>query len=214
MHNSGEIAEANDTSILHRLIFFSDAVFAIVLTLLVLELRPPDAHTRTELAAGLRALTPHLMSFVLTFAVVSIFWAAHMSYTRRLAVFDWLTAWFNLLLLFTIALLPFASALLGEHGDQGLAWQVYCGVLVAASLAQTAVWLSLSRGKGRLIGGVTGRERANRTIRGLSPAIAFGAGYASLMAGRGDLVIWCWALIPVIMLLAGVLFGERRPRPA
>lgn len=213
MHNSGETG-ADDSSILHRLIFFSDAVFAIVLTLLVLELRPPQAHTAQELAAGLQALAPHFMSFVLTFAVVSIFWAAHMSYTRRMAAFDWPTAWLNLLLLFTIALLPFASALLGEHGDEGLAWQVYCSVLVAASLAQTAVWLVLSRNKGRLIGGVTGREIAHRTMRGLSPAIAFGAGYASMLAGRGDLVVWCWALIPVVMLLAAALFGARRPRPA
>jgi len=161
MQNSAQADAGGDQQNLHRLVFFTDAVFAIVLTLLVLELRPPEAHTAEELAAGLRALLPHFLCFMGTFIVVAIFWSAHMSYTRRMAMFDWPTAWLNLLLLlFTIALLPFASALLGEHGRQGLAWQVYCSNLIAASIAQTAVWLSLSRGKGRLMGGVTGRDRA------------------------------------------------------
>jgi len=200
--------------ILHRLIFFSDAVFAIVLTLMVLELRPPPGNDEAVLVEGLRALAPHLFSFVLTFAVVGVFWAAHMAYTRRLVVFDWFTAWINLAYLFVIALTPFASAMLGEHGNHEIAWRLYCGVLILASLVQTALWLAMSRGQGRLMGGVGWRERAQRSLRGLSPAVAFGAGYASLMAGRGDFVMWCWVLIPLVTVLADALFGPRRPRPA
>ena len=205
---------AADSQVLHRLVFFSDAVFAIVLTLLVLELRPPEGESRAQLMEGLSHLAPHLLAFAGTFAVVSFFWAGHLANLRRLTVFDWPTVWLNLVLLFCIALTPFASAMLGEHVTEGVAWQIYCGVLIAASIAQTALWLCVSRGGGRLIGGEEGRERAYRMLRGLSPAIAFGVGYVSLLAGRGDIVVWSGLLIPVIMGLAGLLFGPRRPRPA
>jgi uncharacterized membrane protein len=203
-----------DLRMVHRLVFFSDAVFAIVLTLLVLELRPPEGRTNRELLEGMRELSPHFFSFALTFVVVAIFWAAHMQITRRMVVFDWPSAWLNLAFLLAIALTPFASAMIGEHVSTGVAWQVYCATLIAGSLGQTALWLCLSRDKGRFIGGVDSRERAYRTLRGLSPAIAFGAGYASMMMGYGAFVVWSGALIPVIMGLAALLFGPRRPRPA
>lgn len=199
--------DAANARLVHRFVFFSDAVFAIVLTLLVLELRPP-AHDG-DLIEGLRALTPHFVAFAGSFAVISIFWAAHMALTRRMTVFDWPTAWVNLLFLFAIALTPFGSALLGEHGAAGVAWQAYCAILIAASVGQTLLWLVLSRGGGRLMGGVTWRERAYRTLRGLSPGIAFGVGFWAIGTSADNLAVLCWVLIFPIMLLAGLMFGAK-----
>ena len=160
----------------HRALAFSDAIFAVALTLLVLELRPPPPGA--NVFEGMIALIPHFAAFAGSFAVVAIFWAAHMALTRRLVAFDWPTVWVNLVFLFVIVLMPFASALLGEHGATLMVWQTYCAVLIAASLAQTVLWLVASRGGGRLLaGGVTWRERGFRTLRALSPAIAFGAGF-------------------------------------
>ena len=81
-------AESQDQPLLERLLLFSDAVFAIVLTILVLELRPPEAQTAAELKAGLMALTPNFVAFAMTFVVISIFWAAQMN-TLRPAQFAW-----------------------------------------------------------------------------------------------------------------------------
>lgn len=192
----------------HRALAFSDAIFAVALTLLVLELRPP-AHD-APLLEGLLALVPRLAAFAGSFALVSIFWAAHMALTRRLAAFDWPTVWVNLVFLFVIVLMPFASALLGEHGATRLVWQVYCAVLVAASLAQTALWLVASRDKGRLLaGGVTWRERGFRTLRALSPGIAFGAGLWAAGTSFAPWSVYCWVLILPVALVARLLFGSK-----
>jgi uncharacterized membrane protein len=200
---------AANARLVHRIVFFSDAVFAIALTLLVLELRPP--HDGSDIGHGLMALIPHFVAFAGSFAVISIFWAAHLAITRRMVIFDWATVWFNLAFLFTIALMPFASALLGEHGARGVVWQTYCAILVAASLAQTALWLIVSRDRGRLLGGASWRERVYRTVRALSPAIAFGAGYWAIGTNLEPWAVFCWVLIFPVMLLAGLLFGTKHP---
>ncbi len=203
--------EAADHVLLHRLLFFSDAVFAIVLTLLVLELRPPEVASESQLGAALLAMSPRLQAFAASFALVSVFWLAHLSIMRRLAVFDRPTAWINLIFLFSIALMPFASALLGRYSLAGPAWRIYCMILIAASLAQTALLLSIYRDHGRLIvGAVAPREFAYRLVRGLAPAMVFTTGLALGYAGRSDLAALCWLLFAPIMFVAR-LVGPRKP---
>src|SRR5205085_10241027 len=84
-------------------------------------------------------MAPHFGAFALSFAVTGVFWLGHLTILRSLARFDWWVAVINLLLLLILALMPFVSGLVGEYGQVGLGWQVYCAVLVAASLAQTAL---------------------------------------------------------------------------
>lgn len=200
--------DASSERLMHRAITFSDAVFAVALTLLVLELRPPSREV--ALADGLLALVPHFAAFAGSFALVAIFWAAHMALTRRLVTFDWPTVWVNLVFMFVIVLMPFASALLGGHGVTPLVWRVYCAVLIAASLTQTALWLVASRDKGRLLaGGVTWRERGFRTLRALSPAIAFGVGFWAVGTSLAQLSVYCWVLILPVALAARLLFGSK-----
>ena len=211
MNDNGESAKrAPDARMVDRMLFFSDAVFAIVLTLLVLELRVPEVEGDDALAAALGGLTGKFVAFAASFALVAIFWAAHMTITRRLAIFDWPVAWLNLIFLFTIAVMPFVSALIGEHGAFGLAWRIYCATLVAASLAQSVLVLALTRDKGRLVGGITGREIGWRLSRALSPGIAFAVGLWLSYAGEARLSAFCWVLIPLVMILARLLFNPNR----
>lgn len=203
----------SDGAIINRLLAFSDGVFAVALTLLAVELRPPSFTPDGAGHIDLQPLVPHFVTYAGTFAVVGIFWLAHMSYMRRMVVFDWPAAVINLLLLFWIVLTPFASSTLGTHGAQSFAWNVYGGVMIGASLSQTLLWLVVSRDKGRLIGGVAWRERCFRTLRALSPGLAFGSGYFATAIGRPQLVVLSPLLIVPIMLLAGVLFGRRHERP-
>lgn len=111
--------------------------------------------------------------------------------------------------------MPFASALLGEHGVTPLVWRIYCGVLIAASLSQTALWLIASRGGGKLLaGGVTWRERGLRTMRALSPGIAFAAGFRATGTSLAPWAVYCWVLILPVALLARLLFGSKRAKAA
>src|SRR5205809_1973061 len=95
--SAGTKHETLEERMLHRALFFTDAVFAIVLTLLVLDLKPPLGVTATR---GLTEMAGHLASFALSFTIISIFWLAHMNTTRRLIHFDWPVAIANLVFLF------------------------------------------------------------------------------------------------------------------
>jgi uncharacterized membrane protein len=196
------------------MIALSDAVFAIVLTLLVLDLRPPPAVTDANLFRGVIAMEPKLVAFATTFALVAVFWIAHVSMLRRLTAFDWLVAWINLLFLFTIAVTPFASTLLGDFSVFGNAWRFYCLVLIAVGAAQTALLLVIYRGHGRLVEDVSRREFWHRLTRALSPGLAFAIALAvSLMGFAQVSFLLSWILVPVALILARTLLGPK-PAPA
>ncbi|CAN5748953.1 TMEM175 family protein [soil metagenome] len=204
-------APPHDPSMLDRLKFFSDAVFAIVLTLLVLELKPPEAHSAQDLWAGLARMSSHFIAFALTFAVISIFWTAHMSNLRALKQFDWPAAVMNLLHLFPICLLPFVSSLLADARFGPAAWTVYSVVLIWASTANIALVLTIWRGGGRLVSGVPAGGGAYRVSRAAAPGIAFGLGLVAIGLGHVNLARLCWLLIPVLFMVFQLLL---KPKPA
>ncbi|MFZ2030755.1 MAG: TMEM175 family protein [Vitreimonas sp.] len=203
---------ATEDMIVGRLLTFSDGVFAFALTLLVLELQPPHIASEADFWPAMIALAPKLIVFVSTFALIFVFWAAHMSTMRRLRAFDWPVLWVNGIFLLTIAVMPFASAMLGDTEVFALSWRVYCAELVAASLAQSLLVLVVMRDGGRLVGGATMRERLWRLTRSLSPGLAFAAGLAMSVMGEIGLSTLCWILIPVLMSISGLLFGPRKQK--
>jgi uncharacterized membrane protein len=213
MSHRESAAKGPDGRLVDRMLFFSDAVFAIVLTLLVIELHPfAAAPGAAGFEAEIRTTIQHIVVFAMSFALVAIFWAAHLQLTRRLIQFDWPSAWANLVFLFPITLMPFASANLIAHGISVFSWQVYSTILIATSAAQTALWLVAARDGGRLMSdGVGWRERTYRTMRGLAPGLAFAAGFWLASTGRLQLAIWCWVLIVPIMITAGLVLGAKRP---
>lgn len=199
--------DAADRSLLDRMLFFSDAVFAIVLTLLVLELRPPEGEI--PLAQGLAAMSGHFVAFFMSFGLVSIFWVAHLNTLRALQRFDWTTAWANLVFLAPVCLMPFASSLVGERGFGHEAWSVYCLVMIVTSSCMAILVSIILRGGGRLCGGVSGREFAYRLVRAAAPGLAFGIGLAATALGQLGLGQLCWLLIPLIFLVARPLRPKR-----
>lgn len=204
----------SDHAALQRMYNVSDAVFGLALTLLVLDVRPPEGNTSAELIAGLQALIGPMIAFAGTFTVVSFFWLAHLSNLRRMIRFDWPTAVVNLVLLFCVALMPFASAMLGRNSRALVSWEIYAAANIATSLSQAALWMVVTRDGGRLLGGVGWRERYYRLMRGLSPGIAFAIGYLLAVKGRTDLVPLSPLLIIVVMVLARLIFGPKRLRQA
>jgi len=100
-----------------RVVAFSDAVIAIAITLLVLEIRPPE-DTR-HLIAGLAALWPSYVSYVITFLLIGQVWANHHVLFDQIRHADRLVLFLNTLLLMDIAFLPFAAAVLDVVPDGG-----------------------------------------------------------------------------------------------
>jgi uncharacterized membrane protein len=145
MESERDLPEPGTGRLLERMLFFSDSVFAIVLTLSVLELRLPPGVTDETLMRGILKMEPKLVAFAITFGLVAIFWISHVSISRRLRTFDWAAAWINLLFLFTIALTPFVATLLGEYSVFGNAWRVYCLTLMAVGAALIMLVLVVHR---------------------------------------------------------------------
>ena len=100
---------------LERLVFFSDGVMAIAITLLVVELSIPAA--TEDVGDALLDRWPQMLSFVLSFLVIGIFWMAHHRIFRYVANLDQRLIWLNLLFLMCVAFLPFPTAVLGDHDN-------------------------------------------------------------------------------------------------
>lgn len=131
-------AEFSKTA-LDRMVFFSDAVFAIAITLLVLPLadaRLPQA----GLTGALLGLWPKVFAFVLSFLVIGNYWIAHHNSFDVVVALDGRLLQLNLLFLLCIAFLPFPTAVLGEHGGSKPAVVLYAGTIVLTGIAKTGTW--------------------------------------------------------------------------
>jgi len=194
---------------MERMLNFSDGVFAIVLTLLALDLRLPAGVDDAHLAVAAMQIAGPLTAFVLSFAIVGVFWLVHLSTLRALVRFDWVVAAVNVVFLFTITLTPFASALVGRFGTQGIAWRFYCLTIILISVAQcTLIVVSHRDEPGMIHPDHHGRFRY-RLARSATPAVAFGVGMGLSLAGLAQPASLCWLLLPVLMVAVRLGFNER-----
>jgi uncharacterized membrane protein len=120
-----------------RLEAFSDGVLAIIVTLLVLDLKVPalqDLSTRAVLHALVPVLPPFI-SFAISFFAVAIFWVNHHHFFAIIKRTDWRLLWYNNLLLFWLAVVPFTTSFLGQHPTVPTVVAIYAFNLCLASLA-------------------------------------------------------------------------------
>lgn len=111
----------------NRLEAFSDGVFAIIITLLVLEINPPEIeHPSTQiLLAGLYALLPKFMAFVISFIIIAVYWVSHHTMFNQLKFVSGKIMWLNLFTLLPLCLLPFTTALVGDYYAVKIAVFIY-----------------------------------------------------------------------------------------
>ena len=128
-----------------RLEAFSDGVIAIIITIMVLELRPPHGDT----LESLRPLLPLFLSYVLSFIYVGIYWNNHHHMLQAAEQVTGWVLWANLHLLFWLSLFPFVTAWVGESPGQTWPTATYGAVLLAASLSYFVLENSLVSLEGR-----------------------------------------------------------------
>ena len=114
-----------------RLEAFSDGVIAIIITIMVLELRPPHGAT----LADLRPLLPVFLSYVLSFVYLGIYWNNHHHMLHVTRHVDGAVLWSNLLLLFVLSLVPFTTAWMGENHGAPTPTAVYGVALLLAGIS-------------------------------------------------------------------------------
>jgi TMEM175 potassium channel family protein len=126
-----------------RIVNLSDAVFAIAITLLVLDIRVPDIPENlvaSKLPGELLSLWPRYLGYFLSFVSISVFWIIHHSIFRPIKAYDRNLLYLNFLFLMVVAFVPFPTALLGEYGNHQLPVAVYAATLAVGRLFLTAVY--------------------------------------------------------------------------
>ena len=127
-----------------RLLAFSDGVVAIIITIMVLELKVPHGSGLEDLAGVL----PTFLSYVLSFVYVAIYWNNHHHLLYTVNRVDGLILWANTHLLFWLSLVPFATAWMGENHFEKLPTAVYGVALLMPALAYTLLQKAIVRREG------------------------------------------------------------------
>lgn len=133
---------------LERLTFFSDAVFAIAMTLLVIDVRLPALHGASDIALAntLLRLIPNYIAFATSFLVIARFWVGHHQLFGMLRASDGRLLWWNLFLLLAIAFMPFPSAVLSEYPHLRVGECFYAAwLMLIGALNLAVVRVALSR---------------------------------------------------------------------
>ena len=126
---------------------FSDGVFAIAITLLILEIRVP--HGAGNLGAGLLALWPSYIAFLLSFVVILIMWVNHHELLRMVRAVNYPFLFANGFLLLTVTFIPFPTAVVAANldtPDAQTAVAFYCGTFVANALLWNLLFATMVRG--------------------------------------------------------------------
>jgi uncharacterized membrane protein len=173
-----------------RIEAFSDGVFAIAITLLVLDLKVPEVDH--GLGHALAQEWPRYASYATSFLTIGIIWVNHHAMFDRIVRVDRTLMFVNLLLLMLVSLIPFPTALLSRFlrsgPDQHVAAAVYSGTLLAMGITFFAVWLRASRGRrlidaalpAPVVSAITRRNIVGQPIYLAALAAAFVSAAASL----------------------------------
>ncbi len=127
---------------------FSDGVFAILITLLILEIKIPelkDEKSSNELLWALNDLLPKIVSWAVSFFFIAVFWVQHHNLFRLPEKIDYGLIWLNNITLFFICFLPFPTALMGEYPENRIAVLMFGAVATCASFSQTYMYYYVAK---------------------------------------------------------------------
>lgn len=150
--NSTTINYMNKT----RLEAFSDGVLAIIITIMILEIKVPEGHE----FADLKPLIPKFLSYVLSFIYVGIYWNNHHYLIHSINKVNGKILWANLHLLFWLSLIPVATGWMGEHNFAKASMALYGFVLLLCSIAYFILQriIILNEGKNSIIAKAIGKD--------------------------------------------------------
>ena len=133
---------------INRVEALTDGVFAIAMTLLVLELSVPvitGSSVNTELLGKLLELWPKLLVYILSFVLLGMMWVHHRLMFHYIERSDGKLAWMNILFLMFVALIPFAASLLGEYSNSQIAVLVYGIVALLIIIMSLVIWIYITK---------------------------------------------------------------------
>ena len=137
---------------LERFIFFSDGVFAICITLLIIEIKVPELAAPTDklLWKSIASMSLRFLGFLISFGIVGHYWSVHHRIFGYVVKYSSSLLWLNLGYLFTVVLLPFSSAFLGEYGANNelrLPYGIYNFNMCLTGFMNCWLWMYVSNPK-------------------------------------------------------------------
>lgn len=202
-----------------RLLALSDGLFATVLTLLVLDLRIPEAISSSggNITGVIKWIGPHLFSYLLTFYVTGTFWLAHHRDFGHIIRHDRRLLNYNLLFLLFIGLFPFSTAGLssGSLKDYPFYWAMYAANIILAGLMLTLTW-NYAVSHRLLSAETTPMQCRNITVREIAiPAVFLISAFAEFLFPQAFLGPFTLLTIPLVMWLSERYFPiDVQDRPA
>lgn len=199
-HTGSGTAPAQTT---HRLEALTDGVFAIVMTLMVFDIRVPESDVGA-LGSAIVALWPKFLAYSVSFIQLGIYWTGHRNQFSFIRREDHTLRWICLLFLALVALIPFSTQLIGNHVDSRLALTVYALNFIAIGLALCWHWLHAALGN-RLVDHELPRAVLWGGVRRCltAPILYAAALLISLVSPAGALILY--GLVPLLYIFPSLI---------
>jgi uncharacterized membrane protein len=188
---------------LERIVFFSDAVFAIAITLLAIDLRLPELPREQTDDAFLRTLAtlgPSIFAFCISFVMIAAFWVGHYRTFRYIVDADGPLIGINLAFLFSVAILPFPTSIIAREGNLPSATIIYALFVIATGALSTLLWLYPAQVKHLVSPAVSPDIARHITVRAAVIPIVFALSIPAALAAPA--IAWVmWALAAPLQAL-------------
>jgi len=197
-----------------RVLTLSDGVFAIAMTLLVLELRVPERTVNVKAVDVLRDIRPSFIAFLISFFVIASAWANHRDLFEVIRLTDRNLVWLNVVYLLPLTMIPFGAALLSRYGTDKLSLTIYGGLLLAIAVMRLLIWL-YATSRPHLLFEPVGRElRRSGVLLVIVPISLYVAAIVLAQVGNigQDVSVVIYALVPVLYFVT-IIFTPPQLRP-
>ncbi|MFD0425255.1 TMEM175 family protein [Streptomyces parvus] len=202
MSDARAAAEKADEKSADRLTTLSDGIFAIAMTLLVLDLHVEPGLDKDEFTDAVRQAVPDLGAYALSFTILAGFWRDHRLIVRLVPRFEGVALRFALMWLGAIALVPFPTALLSEYAARPLTVAVYASMVAVTNLLELAMFLTGRRATEHATEASRGDVGRAVTADLASTAALFAATVPLAYLVSPVAAMWCWlALVPIKLTL-------------
>jgi uncharacterized membrane protein len=194
-----------------RVLGLSDGVFAIIITLLVLEIQVPDLAGGQTLREALAEVRPSFIGFLISFVVVAISWAGHRDLFAHIRRTDRGLVWLNIVYLLPLCLLPFGAALISRFDRDPVGLRMYGLVLLLIAVTRLAVRLYATNRPHLLFELINRRTRTKGAVIATVPAILYT--FAILISETSPTAgLAIYAAVPVVYFM-GLFLDRSIARP-
>lgn len=195
-----------------RVMALTDGVFAIIMTLLVLEIHVPQLSVGKSLpTAFLLEVLPNVVVFVISFVLTGLFWVAHRDMFNLVRGVERGLIWLNILYMLPVALIPYAASLLGAYSQDALALRLYGLLLLLISLMRLMLWLYIGTRPHLLIEHVDRRTLRSGALQAI--ALILLSLIAMLFAGFAPYIsLGIYAGVPVLYFIVVTFLRRSAPK--